>query len=217
MSKTDLLPDHSSAPPVQAANGDAFIGRLPQGYDTQVGERGIQLSGGQRQRIAIARAFLKDSPVLILDEPTSAVDIDTEAVIVEALERLQKGRTVIIISHRPTTLANCSAILTIERGRVVSDTTRALVQSTLTRASRAPARRGRLERLIEHPAVKAWRRLGYDRSVPAVVARVTRRPGMLRGRDVYRVERRGIDGWRVSPNGARPTDGLVDRTSSEQN
>src|SRR5207302_321379 len=70
----------------EAANAHEFIVRLPQGYDTQVGDRGVQLSGGQRQRIAIARAFLKDSPVLILDEPTSAVDIDTEAVIVEALE-----------------------------------------------------------------------------------------------------------------------------------
>jgi len=200
----------------QAANADAFIARLPQGYDTQVGERGIQLSGGQRQRIAIARAFLKDSPVLILDEPTSAVDIDTEAVIVEALERLQKGRTVIIISHRPTTLANCSAILTIERGRVVSDTTRALVQSTPKRASRAPARGGRLERLIEHPAVKAWRRLGYDRSVPAGVARVTRRPGRVRGREVYRLERAGIDGSSVIAKRCTPTDGLVERTTYEQ-
>src|SRR5881296_4197893 len=200
----------------QAANAHEFIVRLPQGYDTQVGERGVQLSGGQRQRIAIARAFLKDSPVLILDEPTSAVDIDTEAVIVEALERLQKGRTVIIISHRPTTLANCSAILTIERGRVVSDTTRALVQSTPKRASRAPARGGRLERLIEHPAVKAWRRLGYDRSVPAGVARVTRRPGRVRGREVYRLERAGIDGSSVIAKRCTPTDGLVERTTYEQ-
>src|SRR5881409_1515283 len=200
----------------QAANAHEFIVRLPRGYDTQVGERGVQLSGGQRQRIAIARAFLKDSPVLILDEPTSAVDAETEGAIVEALERLAEGRTAIIISHRPTTLANCSAILTIERGRVVSDTTRALVQSTPKRASRAPARGGRLERLIEHPAVKAWRRLGYDRSVPAGVARVTRRPGRVRGREVYRLERAGIDGSSVIAKRCTPTDGLVERTTYEQ-
>src|SRR5207302_2217554 len=107
-----------------AANAHEFIVRLPRGYDTEVGERGVQLSGGQRQRIAIARAFLKDSPVLILDEPTSAVDTGTEAAIVDALERLQRGRTVIIISHRATTLAGCAAVLTLEQGRVVGGTTR---------------------------------------------------------------------------------------------
>src|SRR5437870_146844 len=169
----------------QAANAHEFIVRLPQAYDTQVGERGVQLSGGQRQRIAIARAFLKDSPVIILDEPTSAVDMDTEAVIVEALERLQKGRTVVIISHRPTTLAGCSAILTIEQGRIVSDTTRALVRPTPKHAPPPPARGGRLERLLAHPAVQAWRRLGYDRPVPDGVARLT---GKARRREVYRLE-----------------------------
>src|SRR5437899_2947067 len=99
MSKSDRMTGHQNAPhepaphkveliaAARAANAHEFIIRLPQGYDTQVGERGVQLSGGQRQRIAIARAFLKDSPVLILDEPTSSVDIETEAVIVEALER----------------------------------------------------------------------------------------------------------------------------------
>src|SRR5213596_2538607 len=84
----------------QAANAHEFIERLPQGYETEVGERGVKLSGGQRQRIALARAFLKDSPVLILDEPTSSVDAKTESAIVEALERLKQGRTVIVISHR---------------------------------------------------------------------------------------------------------------------
>src|SRR5439155_8343326 len=132
----------------RAANAHEFIIRLPQGYDTQVGERGVQLSGGQRQRIAIARAFLKDSPVLILDEPTSAVDVETEAVIVEALERLQLGRTVIIISHRASTLAGCSAVLTLAEGRVVRDT---------RTPKRAPAPSGRrLDRLLAHPAVQAW-------------------------------------------------------------
>src|SRR3989441_948848 len=166
----------------QAANAHEFIIRLPQGYDTQVGERGVQLSGGQRQRIAIARAFLKDSPVLILDEPTSSVDMETEAVIVEALERLQQGRTVIIISHRPTTLAGCSALLMIEQGRVVRDTTRALpetgaIQPTPKRAPALAATGSRLESLLAHPAVQAWRRLGPDRPGPAPGAAAPGRRG----------------------------------------
>ncbi|MGH7530719.1 MAG: ABC transporter ATP-binding protein, partial [Gemmatimonadales bacterium] len=107
-----------------AANAHEFIVRLPRGYETEVGERGVKLSGGQRQRIALARAFLKDSPVLILDEPTSGVDAHTEAAIVDALARLQEGRTVITISHRPSAVARCTALLTIERGRVVADTSR---------------------------------------------------------------------------------------------
>src|SRR5213082_1299810 len=145
----------------QAANAHEFIERLPQGYDTQVGERGVKLSGGQRQRIALARAFLKDSPVLILDEPTSSVDAKTEAAIVDALERLKQGRTVIVISHRPTTLAGCSALLTIDGGRVVADTTPAAVEALPTPAppSRTPTRarsEKRRENLLAHPAVQAW-------------------------------------------------------------
>src|SRR6058998_2569949 len=107
----------------QAANAHEFIVRLPRGYETQVGERGIQLSGGQRQRIAIARAFLADSPVLILDEPTSAVDAEAEAAIVDAIGRLMHGRTVILITHRSSLLESCTALLVIENGRVLSETT----------------------------------------------------------------------------------------------
>src|SRR5437667_217339 len=100
----------------QAANAHEFITRFPQGYQTQVGERGVQLSGGQRQRIAIARAFLKDSPVLILDEPTSAVDQEAEAAIVDAIRRLMRGRTVILITHRPQLLERCpKAVALVER------------------------------------------------------------------------------------------------------
>src|SRR5437899_645416 len=100
-----------------AANAHEFIVRLPRGYDTQVGERGAQLSGGQRQRIALARAFLKDAPLLILDEPTSAVDTKTEAAILEALDRLMQGRTAIVITHRASALTNCDARLQLDRGR----------------------------------------------------------------------------------------------------
>ncbi len=104
----------------KAANVHDFISRLPQGYETLVGERGMRLSGGERQRISLARAFLKDAPILILDEPTSSVDVKTEAAIVEAMERLMQGRTTFIITHRLSALQPCDFILRIERGRVVS-------------------------------------------------------------------------------------------------
>ncbi len=103
----------------KAANAHDFIDRLPDRYGTLVGERGLCLSGGERQRISIARAFLKDAPVLILDEPTSSVDVRTEASIVEAMERLMRGRTTLIIAHRPSTLKYCDALLRVEQGRVV--------------------------------------------------------------------------------------------------
>jgi len=104
----------------KAANAHDFILRFPQGYQTPVGERGMRLSGGERQRISLARAFLKDAPILILDEPTSSVDIRTEAAIVEAMERLMQGRTTFIIAHRLSTLKHCDLILKIEHGRLVS-------------------------------------------------------------------------------------------------
>jgi ATP-binding cassette subfamily B protein len=105
-----------------AANVHDFIAQLPDGYDTVVGERGMRLSGGERQRIALARAFLKDAPILILDEPTSSVDVKTEAAIVDAMERLMRGRTTLIIAHRLSTLKSCDVHLHIERGRVVEFT-----------------------------------------------------------------------------------------------
>ena len=103
----------------QAANAHEFIVGLPEGYSTLVGERGMRLSGGERQRISLARAFLKDAPVLILDEPTSSVDVKTETTIVEAIERLMRGRTTFIIAHRLSTLKHCDRILRIEHGQVV--------------------------------------------------------------------------------------------------
>ena len=103
----------------KAANAHDFIVSLPSGYETKVGERGMRLSGGERQRIALARAFLTDAPVLILDEPTSSVDVKTEASILEALERLMHGRTAFMIAHRLSTLKNCDLILRIEHGRLV--------------------------------------------------------------------------------------------------
>jgi len=102
------------------ANAHDFIVTLPEGYRTRVGERGMRLSGGERQRISLARAFLKDAPILVLDEPTSSVDLRTEAGIIQAIERLMRGRTVLMIAHRTSTLANCDLRLELENGRVVS-------------------------------------------------------------------------------------------------
>ena len=104
----------------RAANVHDFIAGLPKGYQTQVGERGMTLSGGERQRIALARAFLKDAPILILDEPTSSVDVATEQAIIESMERLMSGRTVLLIAHRPCTLDICDARLEIAHGCIVS-------------------------------------------------------------------------------------------------
>jgi ATP-binding cassette subfamily B protein len=101
------------------ANAHEFIERLPQGYDTVVGERGATLSGGERQRVAIARALLKDAPVLILDEPTSALDAETEGLLLEALERLMEGRTTVIIAHRLSTIRRADQILVLRDGHIV--------------------------------------------------------------------------------------------------
>ena len=108
----------------RAANAHDFIEALEEGYQTQVGERGMCLSGGERQRISLARAFLKDAPILILDEPTSSVDVKTEAVIMEAMERLMRGRTSLLIAHRLSTLETCQLLLRIEGGRLIECTPR---------------------------------------------------------------------------------------------
>jgi ATP-binding cassette subfamily B protein len=163
----------------KAASAHDFICALPDGYGTPVGERGVRLSGGERQRISLARAFLKDAPILILDEPTSSVDARTEAEILEAMERLMRGRTAFLIAHRASTLEICDARLQLEHGRVVG-----LKPAAARPAARAPkrtrprtppaaeqARRGRRRVRVPvpcdpvgHPAVEAWRTVATARS-----------------------------------------------------
>jgi ABC-type multidrug transport system fused ATPase/permease subunit len=119
-------PDATDAEIVAAAklaNADEFISRMPHGYDSVVGERGDTLSGGQRQRIGIARAVIRDSPIMILDEPTAALDTESERLVIEGLERLMKGRTVIMIAHRLSTLRDADKIIVLKGGVVVEEGT----------------------------------------------------------------------------------------------
>jgi len=105
----------------QLAGALEFIEAQPQGFATLVGERGSRLSGGQRQRVSIARAFLKDAPILILDEATSALDTDTERSIQHSLARLMKGRTTLIVAHRFSTIRDVDRVLVFDGGRIVAD------------------------------------------------------------------------------------------------
>ena len=115
----DDVPDEAIQAAARAAYADGFVERLPQRYDTIVGERGTQLSGGQRQRIAIARAILRDPPILIFDEATSALDSEAEQLVQQAMERLLAGRTVFVIAHRLSTVQKADRILVMEEGRIV--------------------------------------------------------------------------------------------------
>ena len=105
------------------ANAHDFISQMPHGYDSQVGERGLTLSGGQRQRIGIARAIVRNAPILILNEPTAALDTESEKLVMEALERLMKGRTVITIAHRLSTIRDADKIVVLKGGLVAEEGT----------------------------------------------------------------------------------------------
>jgi ATP-binding cassette subfamily B protein len=121
-------PDASGAQVAQAAElalASEFVARLPQQYDTPVGERGVTLSGGQRQRIAIARAILRDAPLLLLDEATSSLDAESERLVKAALETLMADRTTLVIAHRLATVLSCDRILVLDAGRIVEEGTHA--------------------------------------------------------------------------------------------
>ena len=123
-------PDASEKEIVEAAKSACaheFITRMPAGYDSLIGDRGLTLSGGQRQRIGIARALIRDNPILILDEPTAALDSESEHLVIEALERLMKGRTVITVAHRLSTLRNVDKIIVVKDGVVAEDGTHAAI------------------------------------------------------------------------------------------
>jgi subfamily B ATP-binding cassette protein MsbA len=111
------------------ANAHDFIMQMPQGYESLVGERGLTLSGGQRQRIGIARAIIRNSPILILDEPTAALDTESEKLVMEALTRLMEGRTVITIAHRLSTIRDADKIVVLKGGYVVEEGTHAELMS----------------------------------------------------------------------------------------
>jgi ABC-type multidrug transport system fused ATPase/permease subunit len=113
----------------RAANADAFIRAFPRGYQTLVGERGVQLSGGQKQRVAIARAILKNPRILVLDEATSALDAENEHLVREALDRLMRGRTTLIIAHRLSTVSGAHRVVVLDRGRVAQSGTHAALMA----------------------------------------------------------------------------------------
>jgi subfamily B ATP-binding cassette protein MsbA len=117
------VPQESVIEAAKAALAHDFIMRLPDGYDTMIGERGLRLSGGERQRIAIARALLKNAPILILDEATSALDTESEALVQAALQNLMSGRTAFVIAHRLTTVRHADRIVVLENGRIADSGT----------------------------------------------------------------------------------------------
>jgi ATP-binding cassette, subfamily B, bacterial len=193
-----------------AANIDEFILRLPEQYDTPVGERGMRLSGGERQRISLARAFLKDAPILILDEPTSAVDVETERLIMEAMERLMSGRTSFMIAHRLSTLDACDTRIEIEHGRLVEV---APASRAGKRAARAKARPIEIEPQTQ-PVLAAWSRLHPDAEPRAITLLNSHK--RKRKSDTFRLEGCAPDGTSVIAKRSRRSTAEFERTVYER-
>ena len=195
----------------RAANAHDFIERLADGYQTDIGERGVRLSGGERQRICVARAFLKDAPILILDEPTSSIDSKTEAIILDALDELMVGRTTFMIAHRLSTIRHADLIATLDRGRARgagnprrADRARRLVQADARRADAAAQEKA--------GAVAGVRARGGDgvsvRKKIVVLGMTSRHPvaGMvwLTMQYLIGLERLGYEAYYVEAHGATP-------------
>jgi ABC-type cobalamin/Fe3+-siderophores transport system ATPase subunit len=191
-------PNATDADIVEAAklaNADEFIAKMPDGYHSMVGERGLTLSGGQRQRIGIARAIIRNAPILILDEPTAALDTESEKLVMEALQRLMKGRTVLTIAHRLSTIRDAHKILVLKDGVVAEEarTTSSSPATALRRAvrvqvGRAPAARVAKESrcpVVDDHAGRGRQPLSTRsrRSEPAREDVPLRRPSAARGGD----------------------------------
>ncbi len=148
-------PEEKVRAAARAACADEFIEALPEGYDTPVGEGASRLSGGQRQRLAIARAIYKDAPILILDEATSQLDTESEALIARALANLMQGRTTLVIAHRLSTVRRADRILVIDRGRIVEEGSHAelLTRPGLYRRLHEMQYFAESEAALSHPAV----------------------------------------------------------------
>jgi ATP-binding cassette, subfamily B, bacterial len=219
----------------RAANAHDFIVRLPEGYATQVGARGMRLSGGERQRVTLARAFLKDAPILILDEPTSSVDTRTEAVIADAMGRLMAGRTTFIIAHRLTTLEGCDMRVEVEAGELTVIGSGAPSRPFAARTATPPATReeggekapageplplsrlrdGRAFRALpdqsQATASSAWRRLGAG-TAPSDVETLRAKGATV----VYRLHGAGDAGAPVIAKRAPRANARLERSLHEE-
>ncbi|MGB3716203.1 MAG: ABC transporter transmembrane domain-containing protein, partial [Candidatus Promineifilaceae bacterium] len=198
--------DEEIAVAARTANIHDFIMSQPDGYDTVVGERGMRLSGGERQRIALARAFLKDAPILILDEPTSSVDVQTETGIMEAMERLMVGRTTFIVAHRLSTIRDCDLLLEIDnRGQTTVRTdVRQAIDEILAQPkpvepvelpiawSNLALPKNDLINLAEHPAAQAWLTFQPSGSVPGQITPLKFKPNDIHKSATFRLGNVGL-------------------------